>query len=82
MKPLQEYGHFKFSWSKNICTLFLFQLGAATRLEGITPAAIVSLYNHIQFAEKKERITLRKQQDQKEEREQRLRARNASLSQQ
>uniref|UniRef100_A0A3P9ME90 Mitochondrial tRNA translation optimization 1 n=1 Tax=Oryzias latipes TaxID=8090 RepID=A0A3P9ME90_ORYLA len=28
-------------------------LGAATRLEGITPAAVVSLYNYVQFAEKK-----------------------------
>lgn len=31
----------------------VLQLGAATRLEGITPAAVVSLYNYVQFAEKK-----------------------------
>ncbi|XP_061564592.1 protein MTO1 homolog, mitochondrial [Cololabis saira] len=54
-------------------------LGAATRLEGITPAAIVSLYNYVQFAEKRERLIHRKHQNQKEERKRQLSARNASL---
>ncbi|XP_008299527.1 5-taurinomethyluridine-[tRNA] synthase subunit MTO1, mitochondrial [Stegastes partitus] len=56
-------------------------LGAATRLEGITPAAIVSLLNYVQFTGKRERRTNRNQPDQKEETEEELCARNASLPQ-
>lgn len=49
---------------------FVFQLGAATRLEGITPAAIVSLFNYVQFTK-----------SQKMKREEELCARNVSLPQ-
>ncbi|XP_070783171.1 protein MTO1 homolog, mitochondrial [Enoplosus armatus] len=56
-------------------------LGAATRLQGITPAAIVHLLNYIRHAGQKERRTHRNQPDQKEEREEELCARNAALPQ-
>ncbi|XP_041829123.1 protein MTO1 homolog, mitochondrial [Melanotaenia boesemani] len=53
-------------------------LGAATRLEGVTPAAVVSLFNYVYLTDRKERIMHRKQQDKKEEKED-LCAKNASL---
>ncbi|XP_069547745.1 protein MTO1 homolog, mitochondrial [Brachyistius frenatus] len=56
-------------------------LGAATRLEGVTPAAVVNLFNYVRFTGRKERKTHRKQVDQKEEIEEELCARNASLPQ-
>ncbi|XP_037611716.1 protein MTO1 homolog, mitochondrial [Sebastes umbrosus] len=56
-------------------------LGAATRLQGITPAAIVHLLNYVRQAARKERRTHRNQPDQKEEKEEELCARNASLPQ-
>ncbi|XP_029311595.1 5-taurinomethyluridine-[tRNA] synthase subunit MTO1, mitochondrial [Cottoperca gobio] len=52
-------------------------LGAATRLQGITPAAIVHLLNYVRSAELRERRKHRKQQ--KEEREEELCAAKASL---
>ncbi|XP_044194044.1 protein MTO1 homolog, mitochondrial [Thunnus albacares] len=55
-------------------------LGAATRLQGITPAAIVHLLNYVHHSGQKER-THRNQNDQKEEREEELCAQNASLPQ-
>ncbi|XP_074475281.1 5-taurinomethyluridine-[tRNA] synthase subunit MTO1, mitochondrial [Sebastes fasciatus] len=56
-------------------------LGAATRLQGITPAAIVHLLNYVRQAARKERRTHRNQPDQKEERDEELCARKASLPQ-
>ncbi|XP_042363961.1 protein MTO1 homolog, mitochondrial [Plectropomus leopardus] len=56
-------------------------LGAATRLQGITPAAIVHLLNYVCHTHQKERRIRRNQQDQKEEREEPLCTRNASLPQ-
>lgn len=60
---------------------FVLQLGAATRLEGVTPAAIVNLLNYVNFGWKKEKRTHRNQTDQRDEREEELCARNASLPQ-
>lgn len=60
---------------------FILQLGAATRLQGITPAAIVHLLNYVRQAARKERRTHRNQPDQKEERDEELCARKASLPQ-
>lgn len=60
---------------------FILQLGAATRLQGITPAAIVHLLNYVHHTGKNERRTHRNQADQKEETEEELPARNASLPQ-
>lgn len=57
------------------------QLGAATRLEGVTPAAIVALYKYVNFTEKQEKMMQRNQQNQRAEREQGLCARNVSLLQ-
>ncbi|XP_030610259.1 5-taurinomethyluridine-[tRNA] synthase subunit MTO1, mitochondrial isoform X1 [Archocentrus centrarchus] len=54
-------------------------LGAATRLEGITPAAVVNLLNYVRITEKNKE-THRNQQPQKE-REQELCANSASLPQ-
>uniref|UniRef100_A0A3P8STG6 Mitochondrial tRNA translation optimization 1 n=1 Tax=Amphiprion percula TaxID=161767 RepID=A0A3P8STG6_AMPPE len=56
-------------------------LGAATRLEGITPAAIVNLLNYVNFNGKREKIMHRNQTDQRDDREEELCARNASLPQ-
>ncbi|XP_044035373.1 protein MTO1 homolog, mitochondrial isoform X2 [Siniperca chuatsi] len=56
-------------------------LGAATRLQGITPAAIVHLLNYVRHAGQKERRTHRNRPDQKEEGEEERCARNASLPQ-
>lgn len=53
-------------------------LGAATRLQGITPAAIVHL---LHYTVQKEKRTHRNQADQKEDREEDMCARNASLPQ-
>ncbi|XP_030257172.1 5-taurinomethyluridine-[tRNA] synthase subunit MTO1, mitochondrial isoform X2 [Sparus aurata] len=53
-------------------------LGAATRLQGITPAAIVHLLNYVRHTEQKRR---RKQSHQKEERGEELCETNASLPQ-
>lgn len=55
-------------------------LGAATRLQGITPAAIVHLLNYVHHSGQKER-THGNQNDQKEETEEELCAQNASLPQ-
>lgn len=57
---------------------FILQLGAATRLQGITPAAIVHLLNYVRHTEQKRR---RKQSHQKEERGEELCETNASLPQ-
>ncbi|KAM9336511.1 5-taurinomethyluridine-[tRNA] synthase subunit MTO1, mitochondrial [Symphorus nematophorus] len=51
-------------------------LGAATRLQGITPAAIVHLLNYVRHTGQKEGQTHRNQPDQKEDREEKLCARN------
>lgn len=59
---------------------FIVQLGAATRLQGITPAAIVHLLNYVRHTGQKERRTHRNQPDRKE-REEELCARNAALPQ-
>ncbi|XP_034717024.1 protein MTO1 homolog, mitochondrial [Etheostoma cragini] len=56
-------------------------LGAATRLQGITPAAIVHLLNYVHYTGQKERRTQRNRPDQKKEREEELCARNAALPQ-
>ncbi|XP_023258251.1 protein MTO1 homolog, mitochondrial [Seriola lalandi dorsalis] len=56
-------------------------LGAATRLQGITPAAVVNLLCYVRHTGQKERGTHRHQPDQKEEREEELCARNTSLPQ-
>ncbi|XP_031698733.1 5-taurinomethyluridine-[tRNA] synthase subunit MTO1, mitochondrial [Anarrhichthys ocellatus] len=56
-------------------------LGAATRLQGMTPAAIVHLLNYIRHTGQKERRTCRDKPDRKEERKAEQSARNASLPQ-
>ncbi|XP_059180822.1 protein MTO1 homolog, mitochondrial isoform X2 [Centropristis striata] len=56
-------------------------LGAATRLQGITPAAIVHLLNYVRHRGQEERRTHRQQPEKREEREEELAARNASLPQ-
>ncbi|XP_039992163.1 protein MTO1 homolog, mitochondrial [Xiphias gladius] len=56
-------------------------LGAATRLQGITPAAVVHLLRYVRHTGQKERRTHRNQPEYKEEREEELCARNASLPQ-
>uniref|UniRef100_UPI003AAA6225 protein MTO1 homolog, mitochondrial n=1 Tax=Centroberyx gerrardi TaxID=166262 RepID=UPI003AAA6225 len=58
-------------------------LGAATRLQGITPAAIVHLLNYVRQTGQKEKRAHRNQLGQKEEREreEELCARNVSLPQ-
>ncbi|XP_018542789.1 protein MTO1 homolog, mitochondrial [Lates calcarifer] len=56
-------------------------LGAATRLQGMTPAAVVNLLRYVQHTGQRGRRTHRNQPDQKEEREEELCARNASLPQ-
>ncbi|XP_034563759.1 protein MTO1 homolog, mitochondrial [Notolabrus celidotus] len=56
-------------------------LGAATRLQGITPAAIVHLLNYVHHTEKRERRSHRSKPVQKQETEEELCARNASLPQ-
>ncbi|KAK5850807.1 hypothetical protein PBY51_001652 [Eleginops maclovinus] len=53
-------------------------LGAATRLQGMTPAAIVHLLNYVRSAGQKERRTHRHRPDHKEEREEDVCAREAS----
>lgn len=65
-----------------MCRLFcsILQLGAAARLEGITPAAVVSLLSYVHIT-KKNKETRRYQQKQKEEREEELCANSASLPQ-
>uniref|UniRef100_A0A1A7YF88 Mitochondrial translation optimization 1 homolog n=1 Tax=Iconisemion striatum TaxID=60296 RepID=A0A1A7YF88_9TELE len=47
-------------------------LGAATRLEGITPAAVVTLFNYVNFTEKPKRTLHGNQQHQQEGREEEL----------
>ncbi|XP_037553246.1 protein MTO1 homolog, mitochondrial, partial [Nematolebias whitei] len=47
-------------------------LGAATRLEGVTPAAIVALLNYVLVKEKPKKTIQRNQQNQEEEREEDL----------
>ncbi|KAF1373908.1 hypothetical protein PFLUV_G00243810 [Perca fluviatilis] len=56
-------------------------LGAATRLQGITPAAIVHLLNYVRHTGQKERRTHRNQPHQKKAREEELCGRNAALPQ-
>ncbi|XP_068438826.1 protein MTO1 homolog, mitochondrial [Clinocottus analis] len=53
-------------------------LGAATRLQGITPAAVIHLFNYVRHTERR---THRNKPDLKEERKATLSARNASLLQ-
>lgn len=53
------------------------QLGAATRLQGITPAAVVHLLNYVRHTGQKERRPHRYRTDQRED--EKLRARNTSL---
>ncbi|XP_037546818.1 protein MTO1 homolog, mitochondrial [Nematolebias whitei] len=60
-------------------TVLCSQLGAATRLEGVTPAAIVALLNYVLVKEKPKKTIQRNQQNQEEEREEDLCARNVSL---
>lgn len=55
----------------------IMQLGAATRLQGITPAAVVHLLNYVRHTGQKERRPHRYRTDQREDEE--LRARNTSL---
>ncbi|XP_013884427.1 5-taurinomethyluridine-[tRNA] synthase subunit MTO1, mitochondrial [Austrofundulus limnaeus] len=55
-------------------------LGAATRLEGMTPAAIQVLFQYVSIAEKQKEIMQRQQQNQSEDKED-LCARNVSLPQ-
>lgn len=55
-------------------------LGAATRLEGMTPAAVVNLLHYVRVMGRKKR-TRSNQPDDKEEREEQLCATNASLPQ-
>lgn len=59
---------------------FILQLGAATRLQGITPAAIVHLLNYVRQTGQKDRRIQRSKPRQKEEREEELGARKASLT--
>ncbi|KAF3704450.1 Protein MTO1 -like protein, mitochondrial Precursor [Channa argus] len=54
-------------------------LGAATRLQGITPAAIVHLLNYVRHTGQKDRRMYRNQQQQQVDKEEELCARNASL---
>ncbi|XP_076008142.1 5-taurinomethyluridine-[tRNA] synthase subunit MTO1, mitochondrial [Genypterus blacodes] len=56
-------------------------LGAATRLQGMTPAAILHLLRYVRQTERQERRTHRTRPEQKEEREGELCARNVSLPQ-
>uniref|UniRef100_A0A673CR12 5-taurinomethyluridine-[tRNA] synthase subunit MTO1, mitochondrial n=1 Tax=Sphaeramia orbicularis TaxID=375764 RepID=A0A673CR12_9TELE len=53
-------------------------LGAATRLPGVTPAAIVHLLNYVWHKGQKEKRAHKRQLHQKEDREEELSARNAS----
>lgn len=59
---------------------FILQLGAATRLQGITPAAIVHLLNYVRQTGQNERRTRRSQPRQKEDREEEPGTRKASLT--
>lgn len=56
-------------------------LGAATRLQGMTPAAIVHLLNYVHHTGQNERRTRRNKPDRKEERKAEQSATNASLPQ-
>ncbi|CAG5906992.1 unnamed protein product [Menidia menidia] len=56
-------------------------LGSATRLEGVTPAAVVALFNYVQVTGRKERKRHRNQQERKEEEDEEVCKRNASLPQ-
>ncbi|XP_034415107.1 protein MTO1 homolog, mitochondrial [Cyclopterus lumpus] len=56
-------------------------LGAATRLQGMTPAAIIHLFNYVRRTGQKERRSHRNKPDQREERKAEPAARNASLPQ-
>ncbi|XP_074520161.1 5-taurinomethyluridine-[tRNA] synthase subunit MTO1, mitochondrial [Halichoeres trimaculatus] len=56
-------------------------LGAATRLQGITPAAIVHLLNYVRHSEQRERRFHRNKTDKKEEPEEELCPNNVSLPQ-
>lgn len=56
-------------------------LGAATRLQGMTPAAIVHLLNYVRHTGPQKRRTHGNQSDQNEEREEELCPGNASLPQ-
>lgn len=58
----------------------VLQLGAATRLEGITPAAVVNLLNYVRVTEKKKE-THRNQRQQEVQRDEELCANSASLPQ-
>lgn len=61
---------------------FLFlQLGAASRLQGITPAAVVHLLNYVRQTGQKERRAKRQQLHQTEESEEDPGVREASLTQ-
>lgn len=60
---------------------FFFQLGAASRLQGITPAAVVHLLNYVRQTGQKERRAKREQSHQKEDSEEEPGAREASLTQ-
>lgn len=59
----------------------VFQLGAATRLQGITPAAIVHLLNYVRHTDQRGRRLHRNKLDKKEEPEEELCPNNASLPQ-
>lgn len=58
-----------------------FKLGAATRLEGMTPAAVVTLFNYVNVTGKRESVMNRNQAYQEDEGEEDLCTRNLSLPQ-
>lgn len=53
----------------NFCPALSLQLGAASRLQGITPAAIVHLLNYVRQTSQQEKRAKRKQSLQKEQSE-------------
>lgn len=56
-------------------------LGAVARLQGITPATVIQLFSYVYHTGQKERQVHRNQPHQKDDREEELCARNASLPQ-
>lgn len=67
--------------SVKLIMCFILQLGAASRLQGITPAAVVNLLRYVHHMGQKDRVAHQNKHEQKEEREEELCARNASLPQ-
>lgn len=61
--------------------LLSLQLGAASRLQGITPAAVVHLLNYVRQTSQKDKRAKRKQPHQKDQSEEEGSVREASVTQ-